>query len=79
MSSKNLIRASVVFDVIGCSEEKQGLENRKDRKLYFAPVAFKSFLFFSPQKSYQPVWPITIIDFSDKDIVEDIYHVGLHP
>uniref|UniRef100_A0A7N9AS49 DNA damage-binding protein 1 n=1 Tax=Mastacembelus armatus TaxID=205130 RepID=A0A7N9AS49_9TELE len=33
--------------------------------------------FFS--ESYQPVWPTTLIDFSDRDIFPDIYQFGIHP
>lgn len=51
------------------------LVNGKDKILYIYPAAFKCYFY---PKSYRPIWPTTIIDFSDKDILADIYHIVVH-
>lgn len=59
------------FDIIGLQSEKTMFGKWKRQKTWYLPCSIKIFFF---SESYQPVCPISFIDFSDKDILVHIYH-----
>lgn len=79
-SGRHLISRQQCFDTSGLRSEKTRFGKWKRQKtLYLPPCSAQVFSFcflFPPpcSKSYQPVRPITLIDFPDRDVFAQIYH-----
>lgn len=64
------------FDTSGLQSEKTRFGKWKRQKTLYLPRSIQVFFCY---KSYQPVWPITPIDFPDKDVFVQIYHSSVCP
>lgn len=64
------------FDTSGLQSEKTRFGKWKRQKTLYLPRSIQVFFCY---EIYQPVWPITPIDFPDKDVFVQIYHSGVCP